>query len=236
MLRDEAMFPVAILMGGLATRMRPMTEHIPKSLIEVAGRPFIEHQLVLLQRENIQNVVLCVGYLGEMIQAHIGDGSRFGLSVTYSFDGEQLLGTGGALRRALPLLGSDFFVLYGDSYLDIAYAPVQASYLDSGQAALMTVFRNEGRWDTSNVLFDGKQVIQYDKRHPTTDMRFIDYGLGLLSREAIETAKDEAFDLSDLYASLAREGRLAGFEATKRFYEIGTPSGLAAADSFLKGT
>src|SRR5271163_370338 len=118
----EAMFAVAILAGGLATRMRPVTERIPKSMIEVAGRPFIEHQLELLQAENVKNVVLCVGHLGEMIQAHIGDGKRFGLSVSYSFDGERLLGTGGALRRALPLLGHDFFVLYGDSYLDISYA------------------------------------------------------------------------------------------------------------------
>jgi MurNAc alpha-1-phosphate uridylyltransferase len=232
---DDAIFPVAILAGGLATRMRPVTERIPKALIEVAGRPFVEHQLRLLQREGVRKVVLCVGYLGEMIEAVIGDGSRFGISVSYSFDGERLLGTGGALRRALPLLGQHFFVLYGDSYLDIAYAPVQATYRDSGLPALMTVFRNEGRWDTSNVLFDGSQVVRYDKRHPTPDMKFIDYGLGVLSSDLFDVAKEEVFDLSDLYAGLAGEGRLAGFEETQRFYEIGTPSGLAEADSHLRG-
>jgi NDP-sugar pyrophosphorylase family protein len=231
----EASFPVAILAGGLATRMRPITERIPKALIEVAGRPFIEHQLVLLQREGVERVVLCVGFLGEMIEALIGDGSRYGLSVSYSFDGERLLGTGGALRRALPLLGPHFFVLYGDSYLDIAYPPVQAAYRDSALPALMTVFRNEGRWDTSNVLFDGKRVVRYDKRQPTPDMKFIDYGLGVLSADLLEAAKDETFDLSDLYATLAAEGRLAGFEETQRFYEIGTPSGLAEADGHLRG-
>jgi N-acetyl-alpha-D-muramate 1-phosphate uridylyltransferase len=237
MLNDagETMFAVAILAGGLATRMRPVTERIPKSMIEVAGRPFIEHQLARLQAENVKNVVLCVGHLGEMIEAHIGDGGRFGLSVSYSFDGERLLGTGGALRRALPLLGNEFFVLYGDSYLDIAYASVQAAYRDSGQPALMTVFRNESQWDISNVLFDGSRVVRYDKRHPTSDMKFIDYGLGILSGDLLRVGEGEAFDLSDIYAALADDGRLAGFEATRRFYEIGTPSGLAVAVEHLKG-
>jgi MurNAc alpha-1-phosphate uridylyltransferase len=231
---DEACFPVAILAGGLATRMHPLTERIPKALLEVAGKPFIEHQLAQLRREGIERVVLCVGFLGEMVEAHVGDGARFGLEVAYSFDGERLLGTGGALRRALPKLGEHFFVLYGDSYLDIGYAPVQAAYRQSGLPALMTVFRNEGRWDTSNVVFDGKRVVRHDKRHLTEDMKFIDYGLGIVSSDILRSSKDEASDLSDLYGALARDGRLAGFEATSRFYEIGTPSGLAETDSHLR--
>jgi len=231
----EASFPVAILAGGLAARMRPVTERIPKALLEVAGRPFIEYQLALLRREGVDRVVLCVGFLGEMIEACVGDGARFGLSVSYSFDGERLLGTGGALRRALPLLGEHFFVLYGDSYLDIAYAPVQAAYRSSALQALMTVFRNEGRWDTSNVLFDGKRVVRYDKRNPAHDMKFIDYGLGILNGDILRASKHEAFDLSDIYEAVAREGKLAGFEATRRFYEIGTPSGLAETDEHLRG-
>jgi N-acetyl-alpha-D-muramate 1-phosphate uridylyltransferase len=230
----ETRFPVAILAGGLATRMHPLTERIPKALIEVAGRPFIEHQLALLRREGVDRVVLCLGFLGAMIEACVGDGARFGLSVSYSFDGERPLGTGGALLRALPLLGEHFFVLYGDSYLDIAYAPVQAAYCDSGLPALMTVFRNEGRWDTSNVLYDGKRVVRYDKQHATEDMKYIDYGLGVLNGDTLRTSTDEAFDLSDLYGALARDGRLAGFEVTRRFYEIGTPSGLAETDGYLK--
>ena len=231
----DAMFPVAILAGGLATRMHPVTQTIPKSLIEVAGRPFIELQLGLLRAEGIKNVVLCVGYLGEMIESHIGDGKRFGLSIRYSFDGEKLLGTGGALRRALPLLGDDFFVLYGDSYLEIDYAAVQAAYRERGKPALMTVFRNEGQWDTSNVLFDGANILRYDKRNPTAEMKYIDYGLGILSSDLLKHRSSEAFDLADIYAELADGGRLAGFEATKRFYEIGTPSGLALTEGRLKG-
>ncbi len=232
---NQAPFPVAILAGGLATRMRPVAEQIPKALFEVAGKPFIEHQLALLRRQGIERVVLCVGFLGEMIEANVGDGARFGLSVSYSFDGERLLGTGGALRRAAPMLGEHFFVLYGDSYLDIAYAPVQAAYRQSGLPALMTVFRNEGRWDTSNVVFDGKRVVRHDKRHLSEDMTFIDYGLGVINRDILRTWKDEMFDLSDLYGRLAQDGKLAGFEATTRFYEIGTPSGLAEADRHLRG-
>jgi N-acetyl-alpha-D-muramate 1-phosphate uridylyltransferase len=231
---SEAPFPVAILAGGLATRMQPLTERVPKALLEVAGKPFIAHQLASLRREGVDRVVLCVGFLGEMIEAYVGDGARFGLSVAYSFDGERLLGTGGALRRALPMLGQHFFVLYGDSYLEIAYAAVQAAYRQSGLPALMTVFRNEGRWDTSNVLFDGNRIVRHDKRSPAADMKFIDYGLGVLDGDILRASKDEAFDLSDLYAALAHEGRLAGFEATRRFHEIGTPSSLAEADRHLR--
>src|SRR6201996_5760736 len=230
----ESLFPVAILAGGLATRMHPVTQTIPKSMIEVAGRPFIEHQLELLRAEGVQNVVLCVGHLGEMIESHIGDGGHFGLSVRYSFDGEKLLAPGGALRRALPLLGQDFFVLYGDSYLEIDYAAVQAAYRARANPALMTVFRNEGQWDTSNVLFDGAKIVRYDKRNPTAEMKYIDYGLGIVSRDLLKHRGDEAFDLADVYAELVGEGRLAGFEAAKRFYEIGTPSGLALTEGRLQ--
>ncbi|MCP4309559.1 MAG: NTP transferase domain-containing protein [bacterium] len=227
---------VAILAGGLATRLNPITERIPKALVEVAGRPFVFHQLDLLRREGIASVVLCVGHLGEMIREQVGDGRQFGLDVAYSFDGDKLLGTGGAVRHALPRLGPNFFVLYGDSYLDIAYQPVLAAFRESGLRGLMTVYRNEGQWDRSNVLFDGRRVVRYDKQAPTPDMCYIDYGLGLLSADILaERPAGEAFDLAEVYASLALDGQLAGYEAERRFYEIGTASGLAEADTFLGG-
>ena len=162
------MLPVALLAGGVASRLRPITATVPKALVEVAGQPFIVHQLKLLHREGVQRVVLCVGHLGEQIEAYIGDGRRFGLRVAYSLDGDVLMGTGGALRRALPLLGEAFFVLYGDSYLDVAMPPIELAFHRQNLPALMTVFRNEGRWDTSNVLFDGSRVIRYDKRTPSS--------------------------------------------------------------------
>src|SRR5215813_9069589 len=198
----KPMPPVAILAGGLATRLHPCTKTLPKALVSVAGEPFIAHQLRLLRREGIDRVVLCVAHLGEMIRDFVSDGRQFGLEVAYSFDGPTLVGTGGALRRALPLLGETFFVLYGDTYLDVALAPILLAFRRSRAPALMTVFRNEGRWDTSNVLFDGSRVVRYDKRHPTPDMKFIDYGLGVLSSDLFDAAKDEVFDLSDLYADL----------------------------------
>jgi D-sedoheptulose 7-phosphate isomerase len=229
------MIPVAILAGGLATRLRPITTTIPKSLVPVAGEPFIAHQLRLLKREGVERVVLCVGYLGEMVREVVGDGSSFGLHVAYSFDGDRLMGTGGALRRALPLLGPEFFVLYGDSYLDIALAPVLLAYRRSRAAALMTVFDNRGRWDTSNVQFDGARVVRYDKRTPDPDLRYIDYGLGILTAGVLAAQPDDAvFDLAEIYRELAASGRLAGYEATRRFYEIGTPAGLADADEYIR--
>jgi N-acetyl-alpha-D-muramate 1-phosphate uridylyltransferase len=228
--------PVALLAGGLATRLHPLTEKMPKALIEVAGEPFIAHQLRLLRREGIHRVVLCLGFLGEMVRDVLKDGSAYGVALGYSFDGDKLLGTGGALKQALPQLGEHFFVLYGDSYLDIAYAPVYAAFRASGVPALMTVFRNEGRWDTSNVLFDGTHVVRYDKRNPSEDMGYIDYGLGLFKRKAIADWPEQAFDLAEVYAKLAEQGKLAGYEVSRRFYEIGTRNGLAETDAYLRGS
>jgi len=229
------MVPIAILAGGQATRLGPIAARLPKSLVDIAGEPFIAHQLRLLQRQQIKQAVLCVGHLGEAIRGFVGDGRDFGIEVLYSFDGERLLGTGGALRRALPLLGDEFMVLYGDTYLDIEYAVVLEAFSSSGAVALMTVLRNEDRWDTSNVVFDGAHILRYDKRTHTRDMHYIDYGLGVLKRDVFaQRACNEIFDLSDIYGRLATEGKLAGYEVTQRFYEIGTPAGLAATETFLR--
>jgi D-sedoheptulose 7-phosphate isomerase len=228
------MIPVAILAGGLATRLRPLTTDLPKSLIEVAGEPFIAHQLRLLRREGVHRVVLCVGHLGHMIKDYVGGGKRFGLAVEYSVEAGELLGTGGALVQALPLLGDAFFVLYGDSYLDVSLKPPLLAFHRSNTPALMTVLRNDGRWDRSNVHFNGNVVLRYDKRAPTPDMRYIDYGLGILMPSAL-AGYPATFDLADAYGALARSGRLAGFEVTRRFYEIGTPAGIAETEALLNG-
>lgn len=227
--------PVAILSGGLATRLRPITETIPKSLVEVAGRPFIDWQLELLAGQGVRRAVICAGYLGEMIEEHVGNGHRFGLDVAYSWDGEPLLGTGGALRKALPLLGDEFQILYGDSWLDIDYAAVVAAFRASGQPALMTVFRNEGLWDTSNVEFSDGRIQRYDKVDRTPAMLHIDYGLGVMKAEALEAwPNDQAFDLAALYGGLVKQGHLAGYEIFQRFYEVGSHQGLADLDALLR--
>ncbi len=228
------MLPVAILAGGLATRLRPITQTIPKSMVEVAGEPFVAHQLRQLQREGVERVVFCIGHLGEQISDFVGDGGRFGLAVDYSFDGDELLGTGGALRAALPKLGPAFFVLYGDSYLDVRYAAVEAAFRAAGQPALMTVLRNEDRWDASNVEFTDGRLLRYSKRDRDGAMLHIDYGLGVVEARAIADHPERKFDLASVYEVLAAQGRMAGFEATVRFYEIGSHGGLRETADHLR--
>src|SRR5436189_10273 len=187
--------PVALLAGGLATRLRPLTETVPKAMLEVAGEPFIAHQLRLLRRENISRVVICAGYLAEQIAAYVGDGSRFGVLVSYKIDGPRLLGTGGALRAALDRLGDEFLVIYGDSWLDIAYAPVVEAFRASGAPALMTVFRNEGQWDASNVWFEDRRIRLYSKRERLPQMQHIDWGLSLVRADVLAgRPANEPFD------------------------------------------
>ncbi|HEX3245274.1 MAG TPA: sugar phosphate nucleotidyltransferase [Chloroflexota bacterium] len=227
--------PVAILAGGRATRLGALTADRPKALMEVAGRPFIDHQLELLRRNGTRNVVLCIGYLGQQIEEHVGDGSQFGLTVSYVYDGPVLQGTAGAIRDASAMLGETCWVLYGDSYLEFDYYAVSEHFASRAEPALMTVFRNEGRWDTSNLAFDGERVTRYDKRAPDQSMNFIDYGAALLRRSAIERIpRSGAADLADLYTELARERSLAGYEISQRFYEIGSVSGLAELDEHLR--
>ena len=226
--------PVAILAGGLALRMRPLTDSQPKALLEIAGRPFVEHQLELLRRRGLRRVVLCIGYRAEAIEARLGDGKALGLEVRYSRDGERLLGTAGALRRAAPLLGERFFVLYGDSYLDLDYAAVWAAALREEKPALMTVYRNEGRLEASNVLFEDGRLLAYDKRAPKPEMRHVDFGLAVLHASALERVPaDSPSDLADLYRSLAADGGLAGLEVSQRFYQVGSPEGLAELRELL---
>jgi NDP-sugar pyrophosphorylase family protein len=226
--------PVAILAGGLATRLRPITEKIPKSLVPVAGKPFLAHQLKLLHARGIRRAVLCIGYLGEMIQRDFG-AEAFGVKLDYSFDGPKLLGTGGAIKRALPLLGEEFFVLYGDSYLPIEYAPIAEFFQRSGKLGLMTVYRNEGKYDTSNVVFADGEIKIYDKKNKLPEMRHIDYGLSLFKSSVFNSySADQVFDLAEVMGRLVREKQLAGYEVLERFYEMGSPAGLAELETLLQ--
>lgn len=228
------MLAVAILAGGLATRLRPLTDRVPKSLLEIAGRPFIFHQLDLLRNEGVDRVVLCVGHLGEQIRAVVGDGRSHGIAIDYSFDGDELLGTGGALRRALPVLGAAFFVLNGDSYLRCPLARIQTAYEASGRPALMTVLRNDNRWGRSNVLYQNGEIIEYDKHSPRADMAHIDFGLSVLSSAVFAPyAAAKVIDLADICRDLSRSGLLAAFEVSERFHEIGSLQGIADTEEFL---
>jgi MurNAc alpha-1-phosphate uridylyltransferase len=234
---NNTMFPVVILAGGLATRLRPLTETIPKALLDINGVPFISHQLSLLRQHGIQRVVMCIGYLGEMVQDYLGDGSRFGMHIQYSFDGDVLLGTGGAIKKALPLLDEHFFVLYGDSYLPCHYESVQTAFIQQHCQGLMTVYKNHGKWDTSNVEFVENKIITYDKINRTERMHYIDYGLGVFSRKAFEQISDnEVYDLAKLYQQLLNKNQLAAFEITERFYEVGSFAGIEELEYYLAQT
>lgn len=227
-------WPVVILAGGLATRLRPITETIPKALIDVNGRPFAEHQIEWLRRQGIERIVFSIAYKGEMIQQTLGDGRRWDVSLEYVFDGSQRLGTGGALKRAQPMAGDTFFVLYGDSYLDCDLGAIARQFIESGRAGLMTVFQNDDLFDRSNVLFVDGEILRYDKRHRVSDMRHIDYGLGVLTARALADFPDtRAFDLSEVYQRLLADGNLAAAEVDRRFYEIGSPEGLEETRAFL---
>ena len=223
------MIPVAVLAGGLGTRLGELGRSTPKALVEVAGRPFGLWQLELLRAHGAHRVVMCVGHRGERIEAEIG--APFGLDLRYVHDPPDLAGTAGALRGALEHLGDRFLVLYGDTYLRVDYADVDRAA--AGKRALMAVLRNEGRWDTSNAVFDGERVVRYDKRDPTPDMQWIDYGLGALRSDALDLPDA---DLADVYGALAERGELYGYEATERFYEIGTPGSLAETAAFLSSS
>jgi N-acetyl-alpha-D-muramate 1-phosphate uridylyltransferase len=228
--------PVAVLAGGLATRLGTLTREAPKCLMEVARRPFIHHQLHQLHSNGVQRVVLCLGHLGEKVVETIRDGSAFDLDVVYSFDGPELRGTAGALKRALPLLGPAFFVLYGDSYLECNYVAVQEAFVAAGKMALMTVFRNEGQWDTSNVEFRDGRIVAYDKVARTPAMQYIDYGLSVWNRRAFDVVPESgSCDLAVVCQEMLRRGELAGFEVTERFYEIGSVAGLAETRGYLAG-
>jgi NDP-sugar pyrophosphorylase family protein len=230
------MLPVAILAGGLATRMRPLTESMPKSLLPVNGKPFIAHQLRLLQAQGTTEVVLCTGFLGEQIVEYVGDGRAFDIQVKYSNDGDKPLGTAGAIRKALPLLGPSFLVLYGDSYLTCSFSVVENAFIDSKKIGLMTLYANHDLYDRSNVEFVDGAIRRYKKRASPAEMRHIDYGLGVFRAEAFERYEESVLDLEQVYQDLLNRGQLAALEVHERFYEIGSFSGLGELAQLLAGT
>jgi NDP-sugar pyrophosphorylase family protein len=219
--------------------MYPATKTVPKNLVEVAGRPFAHWQLEWLASQGVDRVVFSIGHLGDMIRTELGDGSKWGLTLTYVDEGEELLGTGGALRLAVErgAVEEEFFVLYGDSYLSIDLRAVNEAFHARGAEALMTVYRNRGRWEESNAVFADGMITRYQKglADPSPEMQFVDYGLSVVRGGVVlEVVPVEVpNDMADAFAALSRAGRLAGLEATERFFEIGTPAGLADLEAHL---
>jgi len=225
----------AILCGGLATRLGSLTKDVPKSMLDVGGKPFLQHQLELLAKHGICDVVLCVGHFHEQIMEYFGDGARLGLNIEYSIDGDTLLGTGGALRKALPLLDEDFFVLYGDSYLILPYEHVWNVFKQSEQQGLMVVYKNRNKYDRSNVAICGNEVVYYDVNHESSNLEYIDEGLSVLKRTVLRYLPEDApAGLGALFAEMAKRRQLACYETRQRFYEIGSVSGFRELKRIIK--
>jgi NDP-sugar pyrophosphorylase family protein len=226
-----------VLAGGLATRMRPRTLTIPKSMLEVAGRPFVDWQLEKLKACGYDDVVLCVAFLAEQVREHVGDGKRFGLQVRYADEGPTLLGTAGAIRNALEMLAPTFLVTYGDSYLPFDYGgPLRTLDSNADCDGVMSIFENRGAWDTSNVEPDaaGQWVVRYEKGRPDLKLPYIDYGALALRREVIAALPaGQPSGLDAIQTSLARLKRLRAVVARDRFFEIGSPEGLSTLDQWL---
>lgn len=228
---------VVILAGGLGTRLRAVAPDVPKALVPVAGKPFVDRQLELLARHDLRDVLLCVGHMADQIEAHLGDGSRLGFRIRYSYeDPGSLLGTGGALLNAVPHLAESFLVMYGDSYLPTDYSAVVRAFRDGRKRAMMCVFRNEGKWDKSNVRVSGGLVTFYSKAARPGEASYIDYGLSAYRRSVIQGYRGATLplDLARVQADLVRRGEMSAFEVKDRFYEIGKPEGLEELDEALR--
>jgi len=218
---------MVILVGGLATRLGTLTQDIPKSMICIKGKPFLEYQIDLLKRSHITDIILCVGHKGEQIQTHFGDGSRFGIHIQYSVEQDKLLGTAGALKNASHLLEEEFLLMYGDSYLLLDYPKIMTSFYDSGKLGLMVAYKNSNCHDCSNVILENNLIKVYDKKQQTPDMIYIDEGLSALKKSALNfISEDEAMSLEYLYNRLIEQRELLAFETDQRFYEIGSPAGI----------
>lgn len=234
---DLSQMQVVVLMGGLGTRLKDYTKNCPKSLVDVCGKPFFEYQLKLLSAWGFKKFLFLIGYKADMIEEYFGDGSEFGVSIEYCYDGEVLLGTGGAVRRAYDYLEDDFMLIYGDSYMDIDYAETIYRYdagKKSGARALMTVLCNNNRFDKSNVIMDGKKLVLYDKMNPDPKMNYIDYGVCVYEKSLFDSYEAGVkFDIAQIQHELSLAGQMVAQIVTKRFYEIGSPQSLAEFSAYV---
>lgn len=220
------MIPLAILAGGLGTRLYPLTTDFPKSLIPINGIPFIDYQLRNFAAAGFSRVILCTGFKSEMIESHVGNGNQFGLAIEYSRDGHERLGTGGALKKASKLLGEVFAYSYGDTLLDMDYKDAINKYFEERKLGLMTIYRQQNSSLANNVIFDGVRILKYSKSDSSQESNFIDYGFGVINSACLTKIVDEKTDLSLLLGDLAQREELAPYVALKPFYEIGSMDGI----------
>ncbi len=226
---------VAIFAGGLATRLGDLTRNRPKSLVQIQGKPFLEYQLEFLKRGRVEDVVLCIGNMGEQIERYLGDGRKYGVNIKYSRE-SKLLGTAGALKNAQALLDDPFFTMYGDSFLSLDFNRVISYFRSWDKLALMTVYKNYDRYDRSNTEVEGNLVKKFSKKERTNDMVYIEYGVDVFRKEVLNMIPaNEPYSLDDLFPRLIEQQELLAFEVNERFYEIGSPRGLKEFAQLVKG-
>lgn len=226
---------VAILAGGLATRLGGLAKNWPKSMLQIQGKPFLEYQLEFLKRGEIEDIVLCVGHMGEQIEQYFGDGRKYGVKIRYSRE-DKPLGTAGALKRAEKLLDDPFFTMFGDSFINLDFGRVMAHFNSQNKLALMTVYKNHDRYGRSNTEIEGNLLKKFSKKEKTADMVYIEYGVDLFRKEALDMIpENESYSLDDLFPRLIGREELLAFEVNDRFYEIGSLQGLREFERFIKG-
>jgi len=223
-----------ILAGGLATRLRPLTETIPKSMLLINNKPFLQYQLELLKNNGITDIVLCVGYLHDQIEDYFKDGKIIGVNIKYSVERNDLLGTAGALKNAEDLLQDKFFLTYGDSCVFLDFREIWSHFNSYSELALLVVYKNYNKYDKSNVCLKGNKVSKYDKKAMDNNMVYIDYGVSLLRKNILRFIPDgTVYSLEDVFKEIIEQNSMLAFEAKERFYEIGSFKGLEEFTNFI---
>jgi NDP-sugar pyrophosphorylase family protein len=226
---------MVILCGGLGTRLGDLSKNIPKSMIEINDKPFLEYQIEILKKNSIKDIVLCVGHLSEKIKSYFGDGKKLGVKIQYSYDGDKPLGTIGALKKAEPLLDDIFFIMYGDSFLSVDFRKVYRFFIKQDKLGLMVVYKNFDKYDKSNIAIKGDLVVGYGRDNTSKDMVFIDYGTSVLRKKALDLVpKDKTYSTGEFFSQLIKKGELLSFEAKNRFYHIGNPKSLEEFNNFIR--
>ena len=227
--------PVVILAGGYATRLRPLTEKIPKALVLVSGKPFIEWQISLLKSQGYKELIILTGFLGNQIKEYLGNGEKYGITINYCSDGSTLLGTGGAIKNAIDLLPENFFIMYGDTYLPINFIEVEEAYFNKNKKALMTIFKNNNAFDKSNIIYENDKIIKYVINENLENLEYIDYGLSIFSKEVFLKINTSKFELKTVFIDLISLEELGAYRVYKRFYEMGRVETLIETENYFRG-
>jgi len=226
---------IVILCGGLATRLGNLAKNTPKSMMEINSKPFLEHQIEKLKKQGLKDIVLCVGHLSRQIEEYFGNGKKFGVKIKYSYDGEKQLGPIGAVKNAESLLDDDFFIMYGDSYLSVDFQKAYSDFKKTNKSALMVVYKNQDKYDKSNLIVDNNMVIGYGAEDKTKEMIFIDYGTSVLSKKTLESVPENTmYSTGEFFSELIKKNQLCAYEAKKRFYHIGNLEALEELEKYIK--